>query len=725
MLSIRKKFYLLILMLGTLATPAFADNGTYSMEVVEKTSHLVFQLGVILFAVWAGRILFHKLRLPVVLGEILAGVVIGPYCLGQIALPGFEQGLFSLSHNFPVSIELYSLAAIAAIILLFFVGLETDIETFIKFSFTGSVIGIFGVIFSFFAGDFAGILICKFLWGKDVGLLSPVPLFMGVITTATSVGITARILSEKRKMNSPEGVSILAAAVIDDVLGIILLAVVVGMARSGHLGVSGVSVIALRSIFIWLIFTALGLLYANKISNLLKKAGDRTTMALLGFGLALLLSGVFERCGLAMIIGAYVMGLSLSKTDLSFIIQERLDILQKFFVPIFFCVMGMLINLKQMISGPILLFGFIYVVFAVLGKVLGCSIPALFLNFNMRGAARIGVGMVPRGEVALIIAGIGLSTGIIGDEVFSIVMIMMFVTTLMTPPVLDRLFSSEKSGLKKEQIVKKEQISIKFDMPNPETADLLLGRVIAAFENEGFFVYRMSLPQRLYQIRKDEVFMVMRYSPTEIEFDCLSHEAPFVHTLFYEVLAEMEKIMRNLQTLTDKSQIGKKIFEVKDDKNTVMGEHHNRFSIPSSLAVEVQLKGNTKEEILNELVDLLVGSRQLEESKKTQVLKDLFDRESMMSTGMQDGIALPHAKSDAINKVMVATGVKKEGMDFDSLDKNPSNIFILIVASKKNPHEYLQSISEISRYLASEENRQKVLSCETNAALFEALNLDF
>jgi len=124
------------------------------------------------------------------------------------------------------------------------------------------------------------------------------------------------------------------------------------------------------------------------------------------------------------------------------------------------------------------------------------------------------------------------------------------------------------------------------------------------------------------------------------------------------------------------------------------------------------------------MVELLIASRQLEEGKKEQVLGDLLERESMMSTGMQDGIALPHAKTDAVDKVMVAAGLKKEGVDFDSLDKNPSKIFILILACKKNPHAYLQSISEVSRYLAKEENRQKVLACETNMKLFDALNLE-
>ena len=229
-----------------------------------------------------------------------------------------------------------------------------------------------------------------------------------------------------------------------------------GMARSGTVEWRQISMIALKAIGIWLIFTALGLRYAHLISKWLKKIKNKEMITIISFALTLLLAGIFEKSGLAMIIGAYVMGLSLSKTDISFIIQERLEMLQKFFVPIFFCVMGMLINLEKIASPNILVFGLIYAVFAILSKLVGCGLPALFLNFNLRGALRIGVGMVPRGEVALIIAGISLSSGLINDEVFTIILIMTFITMLITPPVLDKLLKSPKPVLRKESPIPKE-----------------------------------------------------------------------------------------------------------------------------------------------------------------------------------------------------------------------------------------------------------------------------
>jgi len=700
------------------SSPVYASETGAEAGLIGQTSLLVFQLSIILVAAWYGGVWFRKWKLPAVLGEIIAGVVIGPYCLGKISLPGFEHGLFPLQEAFPVSVELYCFATIASIILLFLTGLETDIETFIRFSLAGSIVGLSGVVFSFLAGDFLGVMLSNHILGMDYGFLDPIPLFLGVISTATSVGISARILSEKRKMNSPEGVTILSSAVIDDVLGIITLAIVLGMAKSGDIGWRQISMITFKAVGIWLLFTFVGLRYAHQLSGALKRIKSRNTITVISLALAFLLAGIFEKSGLAMIIGAYVMGLSLSKTDLAFIIQERLEMLQKFFVPVFFCVMGMLINPEKMTSPDILIFGLLYIVFAVFSKLIGCGLPALFLNFNWRGALRIGVGMIPRGEVALIIAGIGLSAGLIDDVVFSVAMIMTFVTTLITPPILDRLLDSPKPVLRKEPPVKKELRTIRFAMPNPETAELLISKVIEAFESEGFFIHSMEVAGRLYNIRKDRSFITLTYRPYEFVFDCLIQDVAFIHTLFYEVIVDVERYMQQLQTLTEKEEIGKHIFDEENGAGT-MGVLSPKILLP--LGVEIELKGRTKPDILEELVSLLVQSGQIDAAKKDKLLQELLEREATMSTGMQHGVALPHAKTKHVDHLVVAVGVSKQGVEFASFDQQPSKIFILTLVPQLTPQPYLQKMAEISKFLTKERNRQKILSCRTKAELFNLL----
>ncbi|MBD3264213.1 MAG: hypothetical protein GF375_03820, partial [Candidatus Omnitrophica bacterium] len=523
----RKINFVLVSLFVFLAFPLsalYASNGTFQNDLLSRMASLVIQLAVIIFSAWIGGTLFRRFNLPSVLGEIVAGVIIGPYLLGSIPLPGFSGGIFPLAEAFPVSTELYSFTVIASIILLFLVGLETDIETFFTFSLAGSVVGIGGVFFSFIFGDLLAVILSDKLFGIHYGFMDPVPLFLGVISTATSVGISARILSEKRKLDSAEGVTILSGAVIDDVLGIIILAVVVGIIKSGHIEWRDISFIALKAFSIWLGFTALGLMFSSQLGHFLKRFKDKSTIAIMGLALALLLAGIFEKSGLAMIIGAYIMGLSLSKTDLSYIIQENLAVLQRFLVPVFFCVMGMLVNIKEMFVPGIIIFGLIYTVFAVLGKIMGCSLPTLFLNFNLRGALRVGVGMIPRGEVALIIAGIGLSAGILEHQAFSVAIMMTFLTTLLTPPLLARMLESEKPALKKEHQRKIEHRQIVYNMPNPETSELILNKVLDAFENEGFYVHLMEIPDKLYQIRKEQIFITLRYSSEKLVFDCLKED---------------------------------------------------------------------------------------------------------------------------------------------------------------------------------------------------------
>ena len=195
----KKSRILIGLLLTLIAVPVFASTGG---DIGEGQTTLVIQIGVILFAAKLGGILAQKAGIPTVLGELMSGILIGPYALGALALPGFPQGLFVKTvTEIPVSPELYGIATIASIILLFVSGLETDLGLFLKYSVAGSIVGLGGVLFSFAAGDLVGTLM---LGGS---FMAPRNLFLGILSTATSVGITARILSDRKKMDSPEGVT--------------------------------------------------------------------------------------------------------------------------------------------------------------------------------------------------------------------------------------------------------------------------------------------------------------------------------------------------------------------------------------------------------------------------------------------------------------------------------------------------------------------------------------
>ncbi|MBW6458557.1 MAG: cation:proton antiporter, partial [FCB group bacterium] len=482
---LRKKPLLLLLPL-LLPFHLFAAEDA---DMVHRMMLLVFQLTVIIFAAKYMGKLFARLRMPSVVGELFAGILIGPYLLGSIPLPNLPHGLFGQflalnpTASLPVSPELYAFSAVASILLLFMVGLETDIDLFLRFSLPSIVIGGMGVAVSFLIG--AGI-VSSFL---DVPLMHPKALFLGVISTATSVGITARILSARNKISSPEGVTILGSAVIDDVLGIILLAIVIGISAGQGSGMDWAYIgrITLKALGVWLLFTVLGLAFSKYISRYLKTFKKQSSVGIMSFGLALLLAGIFESAGLAMIIGAYVMGLSLSKTELSYVIQESLHNIYELLIPVFFCISGMFVNFRVFDNWSIVVFGLIYTIGAYAAKMIGCGLPARFLKFNNLGALRIGAGMIPRGEVALIIIGIGLSYGILTEELTGVAIFMILVTSVIAPLQLDRLFRKKHSGVQKGVIVN-ENIQTDYSFPSEDMTDLVAAKLVRYFQREGFYI---------------------------------------------------------------------------------------------------------------------------------------------------------------------------------------------------------------------------------------------
>ena len=691
-----------------MVSPVFANAGGGEESLTEQMTELVFEIGVILFAARLGGSVMKKLKMPSVLGELLIGIVIGPYLLGGIPLPGFHHGLFPLAEGFSVSPELYGIATIASIILLFLSGLETDLALFLQFSLKGAVIGITGVVVSFLSGAWAGSLI------TGAPLFDSVNLFMGVLSIATSVGITARILSEQRKMDSPEGVTILAAAVIDDVLGIILLAIVLGIVSvlsggGGNVDWGAIGGIALKAVAVWLGFTAVGLFFARKIGDSLKIFHSETSIAIMSLGLALLLSGIFEKAGLAMIIGAYVMGLSLSRTDLSFVIQEKLHPLEEFFVPVFFCVMGMLVNVNVFTDPKIVMGGLLFSVLGILAKIIGCGAPSLFLNFNMRGALRIGVGMVPRGEVALIIAGIGIANGLLSDSLFGVAIFMTLMTTLIPPPLLTALLKNGKMGTRTE-MKGSNTISTVFDFPSRDMTQMALAKVISALREEGFYVHELDVGDHMVsQVRKDDVFLTFHEYEKNIEIVSDAVDVHYVKTVVYESLLGMHETINKLKDLAKPEVLKEGLKDLSSDQNSRVQEDY--FKTLHEECIALNLKAGNKDGILEEMVAMMNSAGLLDDYDGC--LQAVKEREASMSTGMQNGIAIPHGKSDGVKELVVAIGLKKEGVDFQSLDGKDANIFIMTLSPRNTTGPHIQFLSSVSAILNKSGITAELMKCRT------------
>ncbi len=484
-----------------------------------------FQIAVILLVAKIFGELFERMGQSSVLGELIAGMVIGPYALGALNLPFFGQ-LFPIPHGLdghaaaiPVSPELYVFAQIGAIILLFLVGLETDAKMFMKYGVKALGVAIGGVVLPFFLGAWGTVL-----FGFADSMFAVPALFMGAVMVATSVGITARVLSDIYKLDTSEGVSILAAAVIDDILGILVLAVVISLGTSGgDVSLGALGMIGVKAIGFIGVLLILGMLFAKKLSNLLLKFQGKTYLAITA-GLCFLVAALAEEFGLAMIIGAYLAGIILSVTKLGHEVEEKLVWASHIIVPVFFAVMGMLVDFKAMMSAVV--FGLVITVFAIIGKVVGSGLPALFSGFNFLGSLRIGFGMLPRGEVALIVAGVGLAAGIINQEIFGVAIMMTVITTLMAPLVLVPLFKNNKSGLKGEEstVVPQTELEPFFNWQNSEKAlDLFQENLITAFADMNYNVLRSESEDRIIELAHDDdkaKIVTIRRQDKQLFMDC-------------------------------------------------------------------------------------------------------------------------------------------------------------------------------------------------------------
>ena len=414
----------------------------------EDITRLVFQLAVILTAAkLAGEAFERYLKMPSVLGELAAGIVIGPFALGGVDLPAIGALFEHIGAGvdvgeivaIPVSEGLWSIAQVGSIVLLFMAGLETDLRQFLRYARPASIVAAGGVVLPFVFG----VVLTK-AFGFADSYSDPKALFIGAVLTATSIGITVRVLGDLRRLGTPEGVTILGAAVLDDVIGILVLTIVVGIDATGEFSAGSVGLVALKAFGFWIGLTGVGILLSRRISSIFDKFRGSGAALGLSLALAFLAAGLAESVGLAMIIGAFSIGLALSDTDLARKLDEPLRAVYAALVPIFFVVMGMLVDVSEL--GGVWAFGGVVTAAAIVGKVLGGGLPALFAGFNRSGAWRIGIGMLPRGEVALIMAGIGFSKGILGADLYGVVIMMTVVTTAIAPPVLAVSFRSGTAG---------------------------------------------------------------------------------------------------------------------------------------------------------------------------------------------------------------------------------------------------------------------------------------
>ncbi len=356
----------------------------------------------------------QRIGQPAVLGELLAGVVLGVSALGI------------LDPNEPV---IAALSEIGVIVLLFEIGLHTDLESLLEVGSSALVVGLVGVVIPFVLGYWVAHLI---------GLPVVPAVVCGAALTATSIGISARVLSDLGQLETPEGQVVLGAAVLDDVVGLIILAVVSGVAAGASISLGGIALNIGASVGFIVAALLIGGFLAPPLFRVIARLETSGTLGLLALGFAFLLAWLAAGAKSAPIIGAFAAGLVLHRTPQRHDIEKKVTTLGHFFVPIFFAAVGAAVDLRTLVDREVATVGGALIVVALIGKFVAGYAPWWFKG----NKAMIGVSMIPRGEVGLIFAQMGLATGALDVGLFSAIALMVMVSTFLPPPILARMSST-------------------------------------------------------------------------------------------------------------------------------------------------------------------------------------------------------------------------------------------------------------------------------------------
>lgn len=382
-------------------------------------------LAIILLSTKILGLVTRKAHMPQVVGALLAGLILGPACLNLV------QGNTFLSQ----------VSEIGVIVLMFMAGLETDTQELKKSGLASFIIALLGVIVPLLGG--LGVAYVCHVASKDLPTSELLQyIFVGIILTATSVSITVETLKELGKVSTKAGTAILGAALIDDILGIIALTLVTSLADPS----TNILLVLLKIAGFFVFAIIFGILYAIFFRKWVAlNPGQKRRYVVISFAYCLIMAFCAEAFfGVADITGAYVAGLVISYSSKREFIYHEFDTVSYMLVaPVFFASIGLKVELSSMTTN-ILIFTVLLVVIAILTKIIGCGLGAKIMGYTGKEALQIGVGMISRGEVALIVANKGESLGLISDELYAPIVVTVVITTIITPILLKVVFKDKK-----------------------------------------------------------------------------------------------------------------------------------------------------------------------------------------------------------------------------------------------------------------------------------------
>jgi Kef-type K+ transport system membrane component KefB len=390
--------------------------------------HVMISLGILLFAAKLMAELFHKVKLPIVLGELLAGIIVGPFAIGALPLINGEP-LVVLDET------VRHVGEIAAVVILFIAGLEITPREFLRGGVAAFTVGSLGVIVPFFVGYYAF---------AAFGIEALQSILIATALTATSIAISIQVLTELGRMQSKEARLILGAAIVDDILAIAALSVVVTMVQTGNTepAILDITLLIMQVLGTFAAILVVSVLVIPRVlhtEKLWKSRGSLEGIVTAAFFAA---AGIAAFLGLSPIVGAFAIGMAVASTRIIKQVHEYVDKLQIIFAPLFFAIIGAQVDLRG-VNLDVLFIAGIMIAIAVVTKLIGTGLPSLIFLKERTKAMRVGIGMISRGEVGLIVAGVGVSSGALSNDIYTAVIIMVAATTIITPIWLKLAYKNE------------------------------------------------------------------------------------------------------------------------------------------------------------------------------------------------------------------------------------------------------------------------------------------
>jgi len=704
---------------------AFAQNGTAAAPAavsIKPMAMLILQLGVLVFAARVGGALFKRWRFSRVAGELAAGVLVGPHLFGGVALPGLPDGLMQgvpeiLGGGHP----LFGVVLVSLAVLLFQLGLDTDIGLIRRYKAASLSVGILGSAASFAAICAVTVSASPWLFGggRTMAWYEPGPFFAAVAAGVTSVGILSRMLADTRRLETPEGVVALSGAVTDGVVGMLLLAVGAGLVETVAAG-RPVSLRTVAAGMAWAVLTAgvlavLGLAVARKMARLVLQERRCDGVFAGTAACVLVAAGVTGACGQSPLLGAYVMGVVFSTTDLRHLIQERIEFVHEALVPACFALVGTHVDLNLLADARAVLFVAAFVAVALFAKLAACGVAARAAGLTAMGGLRVGIVSMPRGEVTLALTLLALAAGVLPGPLLAAAAVLLAVSGMLLPKLAEAVFCCGGPGSRKG-FAAVEQVRLAFSLATADGARLVVRRVTEVLEDDGFSVHVLNRRERLFRFTRDRLAITLQQAGADVAFTCTPQERNLVNTVMVEVAAGIEQNLREVRRALDPQTLQRQVQNAAPGGGRGAAEALRACLLPEAL--RPRLLADTKAGVIEELLDLLHENNLI--SDRHEAGRAVFAREQSLSTGLGHGIAIPHGRTDAVDRLVCAIGLKREGVDFGSMDGQPARIVILVLAPQGAVAPQLQFISLISQTL-NESGRAALLASDTAEEMYGVL----